>query len=184
MTEARLPPITPRIPRTAVILRYILYEHRNGKDRAGRHENCRQDERIFVTHSNGGEGDGHRRGSQFITGVALTAVIISFLLLAAHFLRTFNLLFVTWSLLLPLLLLIRRKWAARILQAFLLLGIFEWITTTLYFVSQRQADGEPYGRMVLILGGVAAFTLASAFLLETSGARRRFRPRTEQERNL
>src|SRR5680860_1401500 len=64
----------PRIPRTAVILRYILYEHRNGKDRAGRHENCRQDERIFVTHSNGGEGDGHRRGSQFITGVALTAV--------------------------------------------------------------------------------------------------------------
>ena len=184
MTEARLPPITPRIPRTAVILRYILYEHRNGKDRAGRHESCRRDERIFVTHSNGGEGDGHRRGSQFITGVALTAVIISFLLLAAHFLRTFNLLFVTWSLLLPLLLLIRRKWASRILQFFLLLGAFEWITTTLYFVSQRQAEGEPYGRMVLILGGVAAFTLASAFLLETSGARRRFRPRTEQERNL
>src|SRR5660397_284286 len=87
VTEARLQPITPRIPRTAVILRYILHEHRNGKDRAGRHESCRRDERIFVTQSNGGEGDGHRRGSRFLTGVALTTVIISFLLLAAPFRR-------------------------------------------------------------------------------------------------
>lgn len=126
------------------------------------------------------ENHRHPGGSRLLTGFALTAVVISFLLLAAHFLRTFNMLFVFWSLLLPLLLLVRRKWAARVLQVFLLLGAFEWITSTLYFVSQRQAVGEPYGRMVLILGGVAAFTLASALLLETPGARRRYGPRTEQ----
>src|SRR5680860_1594763 len=103
----------PRIPRTAVILRYILYEHRNGKDRAGRHENCRQDERIFLTHSNGGEGDGHRRGSRFITGVALTAVIISFLLLAAHFRRMSRSRGRSKDQVTNRRLNVRRKWAAR-----------------------------------------------------------------------
>src|SRR5660398_225112 len=113
VTEARLPPITPRIPRTAVILRYILHEHRNGKDRAGRHESCRRDERIFVTHSNGGEGDGHRRGSRFLTGVALTAVIISFLLLAAHFRRTSRSRGRSKDPVTSRRLNVRRKWAAR-----------------------------------------------------------------------
>ncbi len=100
--------------------------------------------------------------------------VAALLLLSAHFLRSFALPFVLLFLLLPWVLAIRRPWAVRVVQVALVLGVFEWITTTVSMLGERRVTGEPAGRMLLIMGGVIAFTLLAALLLETAGARRRY----------
>lgn len=89
-------------------------------------------------------------------------VVLSALLLAAHFFRTRSLALVVLSLALPLLLILRRRWAARVVQAGLLLGAGEWVRTLTFFAGQRMEDGRPWVRLVLILGGVAVLTALSA----------------------
>jgi hypothetical protein len=93
-------------------------------------------------------------------------VVLSSLLLAAHFLRDGQLLLVLVSLALIALLFVRRPWSRRLTQAVLLLGALEWARTTVTLLQERQALGAPWGRMVLILGTVALVTLASALVLE------------------
>jgi hypothetical protein len=109
---------------------------------------------------------------------ALAVVVVALLLLAGHFLRSFDLPFVVLFALFPLLPIVRRPWAVRVVQAALLLGVFEWVTTTVRILGERRATGEPAGRMLVIMGGVTGFTLLAALLLETAGPRRRFGLRT------
>lgn len=90
--------------------------------------------------------------------------VLSVLLLGAHFLRDGSTLLVLLLLALVPLLALRRRWVLRSLQAVLLLGAAEWLRTMIVLMQQRAALGEPYLRMMLILGGVALFS-ASAFLL-------------------
>jgi len=77
-------------------------------------------------------------------------------------------------LLLPLLLTVRKAWAPRVVQVALVLGAFEWGMTTLALLGDRRATGEPFGRMMLIMGGVILFTLAAALALECRSSRRRY----------
>ena len=77
------------------------------------------------------------------------------------------------SLAFPLLLLVQRQWAQRVVQGVLVLATFEWIRTLLAHVAQRQALGEPWLRMALILGGVAAFTAASTLAVHWWSASRK-----------
>lgn len=93
-------------------------------------------------------------------------VIISALLLSAHFLRAGRLLLVAISLAFPLLLLVRRRWAARAVQLVLVLGAAEWVRTALAIVHERQDAGLPWVRSVVILGVVAIFTAATALVLQ------------------
>lgn len=109
---------------------------------------------------------------------AVAVAVVALLLLAGHFLRSFDLPFVVLFVLLPWLLLVPRPWAARVVQTALLLGAFEWIATTVRILGERRTTGEPAGRMLLIMGGVVGFTLLAALLLETAGSRRRFGLRT------
>ncbi|MHB0979942.1 MAG: DUF6508 domain-containing protein [Thermoleophilia bacterium] len=109
---------------------------------------------------------------------ALAVVVVALLLLAGHFLRSFDLPFVVLFALFPLLLIVRRPWAVRVVQVALLLGVFEWVTTTVRILGERRATGEPAGRMLVIMGGVTGFTLLAALLLETAGPRRRYGLRT------
>ena len=44
-----------------------------------------------------------------------------------------------------------------------MLAGLEWVRTLLFDVQQRQAVGEPWLRMALILGSVALFTLLAAW---------------------
>jgi hypothetical protein len=89
-------------------------------------------------------------------------VVISALLLGAHFLRDGQHLLVLLSLLFPALLLVRRGWATPVLRGLLVLACAEWLRTAWVLAQQRQAVGEPWMRMALILGGVAAITALSA----------------------
>lgn len=104
----------------------------------------------------------------------LLPVFISFLLLAAHFLRSGQTIIVIALLLLPLLLLLRNAWVPRVIQLVLLLGAFEWLWT-LYSVAQiRIGLGMPWMRMAIILGVVALFTVLSCLVFRTGALRKRF----------
>src|SRR5512144_3131672 len=79
-------------------------------------------------------------------------VVLSALILAAHFLRGGNLLLLVLCLLFPALLLVRQLWAVRVVQLFLLLGAAEWVRTTVELIQERQAIGMSWDRLALILG--------------------------------
>lgn len=107
----------------------------------------------------------------------LTPPILAMVLLAAHFLR-----FAAWPLVLlclalPFVLFARRTWAVRVVELALLIGAVSWASTTFRLVEQRMHMGQPYLRMALILGGVAAFTLLAIVFLETPALKRSLRRR-------
>ena len=97
-------------------------------------------------------------------------VVLSALLLAAHFYRSRSLALVAVSLALPLLLLVRERWSARVVQAGLVLGALEWVRTLAFFAGQRMEVGRPWGRLAVILGVVAALTALSAFAVRVPAA--------------
>jgi len=99
---------------------------------------------------------------------------LSALLLGAHFLRRGDLLPVVACLVLVALLFVRRDWAARVVQVALVLGAVEWARTLAVLLPARRAAGEPWVRLVVILGAVALLAVAAAALFETRRLRERF----------
>jgi hypothetical protein len=93
------------------------------------------------------------------------------ILLAAHFSRSGSVVLALIALLFPLVLLVRRPWAARMVQLALVLGGLEWLRAMRGYVGQRMAVGEPWGRLVVILGVVALFTAASALVFRSPRVR-------------
>jgi hypothetical protein len=102
---------------------------------------------------------------------------LSALMLGAHFLRRGDFARVTACLALLGLLFVRRPWAARLAQVALLAGALEWLRTLAVLLPARRAAGEPWVRLVAILGGVTLLALLGAALLETRGLRERYRGR-------
>jgi len=86
----------------------------------------------------------------------LAPIVVSLLLLGAHYYGAGLVPVAAVCALLPLVLVVRRWWVPRVFQGLLVLGALEW------------------GRMALILGAVAGFTLLSALMFETRGLRRRY----------
>ena len=106
----------------------------------------------------------------------LLPVILSGLVLSAHFLRSGSVLVVMACLAALLLLAVRERWAARLMQVLLLLGALEWIRTMLVLVAQRRSLSEPWIRMAMILSAVALFTAASALVFQSVHLKRRYSP--------
>ena len=106
--------------------------------------------------------------------VWLIPVFMSLLLLAAHFLRYGNILFMAISLLAIPLLAIRKKWIVLLFRILLFLGTIEWVRTIWDLVAIRMEFGKPYLRMAVILGVVAVFTFLSAFVFNSKRLRNRF----------
>jgi len=106
--------------------------------------------------------------------VRLLPVLLSALLLAAHFSRNDVPVLVAASFAFPLLLLFPRRWAARLVQGVLLVGGLEWIRTLVTLAAGRREAGEDWARLVLILGAVAAFTLGSALVFRQLALKRRY----------
>ena len=109
-----------------------------------------------------------------MTALLLTPVVLSVLVLGAHFLRGGHGAIVLLLLLTLPLLAVRRPWVRRVLQAVLVLGALEWVRTLVSLVQLRMALGQPYTRMAVILGAVALVTLLSALVLETRRLRARY----------
>ena len=102
-------------------------------------------------------------------------VVLSLLVLGAHFLRFGNWIGVFAALLLIVLLFLRRPWVARLMQAVLVLGALEWLRTAYELGHIRALHGQPYGRMLVILGIVAAVTFCSALLFQSQTLRKIYR---------
>jgi hypothetical protein len=110
-----------------------------------------------------------------VSFVLLLAPALSALVLAAHFLRAGQAIGVAVSLALLVLLAIPRRWAARVVQAGLLLGAAEWLRTLLALVAARREAQAPYTRLAVILAAVASVTAASALVFESRRLRERYR---------
>ena len=93
-------------------------------------------------------------------------VILSLVVLGAHFMRYGNTIGVIGAVVLVALLFVRRPWAARAVQLALVLGAFEWLHTLYQLMQVRIALGQPLTRMVIILGAVAVVTAFSALLFQ------------------
>ena len=100
------------------------------------------------------------------TPLRLVPVVLSTLVLGAHFLREGRLAVALVVAALPLLLLARRPFAVRVVQGCLVLGVAVWVSTGLALVRERRELGRPYVRMTLILGAVAAVSAVSVGLLQ------------------
>ncbi len=106
-----------------------------------------------------------------LTGFLLALPGLALLLLAAHLLHSSLLPLAVLALLLAGLLAVRRPWAARVVQAVLLLAAVEWILTTVALAQMRLQYGQPYLRLTLILGAVTAFTLLAAWTFQRPALR-------------
>ena len=105
--------------------------------------------------------------------VRLIPAFLSALLLGAHFSRMGWTPLVILSLLIPVVLFFRYEWAARLVQVALIYGAIEWVRTLLFFVAERNEQGQPWIRLAIILGFVAVFTGSSALSFSFSRPLRR-----------
>ena len=99
---------------------------------------------------------------------------LALLLLAAHFMHAGLEPLAAACILLVALLLLPRAWAARVVQAVLAAGAIEWALTAYGLAQQRAAQGQPYTRLLVILGLVAVFTAVAAALFQHPALRARF----------
>lgn len=107
--------------------------------------------------------------------IYILPVLLSSLILSAHFYRAGSPVLVFISLSMPFILLIRSPWAVRVIQAGLIAGGGEWIITVIRLVLARQAIGAPWVRLSLILGTVAVLTFLSALVFRSQSLRERYR---------
>lgn len=107
--------------------------------------------------------------------VRLIPVILSLLVLGAHFLRDGQTLIVAACIGLVMLLWLRTRWVPRVIQLVLVLGAVEWLWTLYAFATIRAAHGQPWTRLAIILGGVALFTAASALVFRNKALKKRYR---------
>jgi len=110
-----------------------------------------------------------------MTMLSLAAPVIAFLLLAAHFFRADNPAALAISILAIALIFVRRRWAARAMQALLVLGSLEWLRSAATLVHARSEMGQPFLRLAAILGAVFLLTALSALVFETVRLKSRFK---------
>lgn len=113
--------------------------------------------------------------SSIRTGALLTLPAIALLLLGAHFFRAALVPLTIACLALLALLFVRARWAWLTLQVTLALGAIEWLRTAWEFAAMRAAMGQPYTRLLVILGSVALVTALAAMALRTGTLRDHFR---------
>lgn len=89
--------------------------------------------------------------------------VLSLLVMAAHFLRLGNVVVVVLLVVCIGFLTVQRPWAAYTVQTVLALGVVQWLLTIGGIAADRLASGEPWLRMVLILGTVTGFTAYAAW---------------------
>ena len=110
-----------------------------------------------------------------MTVLLYVPIVLSLIVVGAHFLRYDNVIGVAASLVLIGLLFIRQAWVARLVQVALILAAVEWLRTLYTLAQWRASMGEPATRMIVILGSVAAVTFCSAFLFQSKTLKKIYR---------
>ena len=109
-----------------------------------------------------------------MTALRLSPVVLSCLLLAAHFYRGGPVLLAAGCAALPFLLLLHRSWVPPLFRVLLVLGAIEWLHTLYALAAMRMAWGEPWGRLAAILGSVALLTGLSALVFRDPALKARY----------
>ncbi|NVO03802.1 MAG: hypothetical protein HXX09_13985 [Bacteroidetes bacterium] len=110
-----------------------------------------------------------------MNALKLSPVYFSALLMAAHFFRLGLDSIVVICICFPFLLLFKTKWAARIVQIMLFIGALEWTRFLYQMADERIKQGEPWVRLVIILGIAALFTGFSAFVFAIRSIKERYK---------
>ncbi len=108
--------------------------------------------------------------------IRLIPVLLSFLLLAAHFSRADQTILVIISLIFPFLLLIKRRIILRLIQVVLIISGAEWIRAMLSYIAARKALDEDWTRLAIILSVVALYTAASGLFLQNRNILNIYKP--------
>jgi len=109
-----------------------------------------------------------------MNGFKLLPVMISFLLLAAHFYRAGQAILAGLCIAVLALLLLKETWVPRFFQIALMLAALEWIRTLYIFAQIRIESGQPWVRLAIILGLVALLTALSALVFKARSLRCRY----------
>jgi hypothetical protein len=109
-----------------------------------------------------------------VRGALLAVPALALLLLAAHFFHARAGLVAALCILLITLLFVPRAWAGRIVQVVLAAGAIEWVLTAYTLAQVRMQHGDPYLRLVIILGSVALLTAVAAALFQHPAVQARF----------
>lgn len=106
----------------------------------------------------------------------LLPVILSFLLLGAHFYRAGYPVLAGLSTGVLALLFYRSHWVPRLFQGLLILASLEWLRSLYYIAAMRIAWDQPWTRLAVILGAVALFTALSGLVFRSAGVRTCYGP--------
>ncbi len=106
--------------------------------------------------------------------VRVILLVLAFLLLGAHFLRSGNMALVIGSVLVPLLLFIKKRWILSLVRWLAYFGALSWAYTTFVLVHHRIQMGGPWLRMLLILSAVTLITFLAGYLLKSEVVRKHY----------
>lgn len=105
----------------------------------------------------------------------LTLPATALLLLSAHLFHNGASVLAALPVVLVALLGLRRWWMGRLVQAVLLVATLEWGLTAAFLAQVRAGHGQPYARLVVILGSVALLTALAALSVQSNCLRAWFR---------
>jgi ABC-type Na+ efflux pump permease subunit len=110
-----------------------------------------------------------------MNALRLLPVILSFLLLGAHFYKGGQVALTAFCGAVLLLLFLRRAWVPLVFQVLLGLAAIEWLRTLYLLAAMRIAWNEPWTRLALILLAVALFTALSGLVFRNAALRAHYR---------
>lgn len=104
----------------------------------------------------------------------LLPVILSFLILGAHFSRDNMTLLMVISLAFPFLLFVKKTWVPKLFQVALVLGALEWLRSLYFYIQAYEENGQSWTKLLMIIGGVALFTALSALVFNSKSLREKY----------
>ncbi len=101
-------------------------------------------------------------------------IILCSMVMAAHLGRANMFILQYLSLLIPLILILKNRISARVMQLFLIIYGFEWIRTIFLYARIRETRGEDWSRLAIILGVVALLNFATVLVFRTKSMKERY----------
>lgn len=105
----------------------------------------------------------------------LIPVVLSFLILGAHFSRDNMTILMVISLAFPFLLFVKKAWVPKLFQITLVLGTLEWLRSLYFYIQAYEETGQSWSKLLMIIGGVSLFTALSALVFNSKKLREKYR---------
>lgn len=104
----------------------------------------------------------------------LLPVIISFLLLGAHFSRDGQPILGIVAIVFPFLLFIKEVWVRRLFQIALILAALEWLRSLYFYIESYELIGKSWNKVLIIMGSVALFTALSGLVFRLKSVKKKY----------